>query len=283
MKFALMYNSAFLGSDPAVVVAVAQHAEACGFESFVAPEHVAMPVDASLGGFPIQPDLPILDPIELLTFVAAHTRRLLLGTGVLLLPHHHPVPLAKRLATLDVLSGGRLRLLTVGVGSLPGEAAGAGIDFRSRGRRADEAIDVLRLLWDGGSDGVSHHGEFFDFEGLLSYPKPTARLPLHVGGSSPAAARRAGRVGDGYFVGGRLTPDQRAGQLDLMRRTAAEAGRDPGALEVTRFGSLDMTVSDAEEMAARGGVTRFVVSPASPDVTQMRDQLSAFAERFGLR
>jgi probable F420-dependent oxidoreductase len=282
MTFGLLYNTGFTGTDPAKLVAVAQHAEACGFESFWAPEHVALPVDAKLGGYPFPVEIPILDPIETLTFVAAHTQRLLLATGVLLLPHHHPVPLAKRLATLDVLSGGRL-LVGVGVGALPGEAAGAGIDFSTRGRRADEAIAVLRLLWEGGADGVSHHGEFFDFEGLVSFPKPTGRLPIHIGGSSPAAARRAGRAGDGYFIGGRLTPDQRAEQLDLMRRTAVEAGRAPDALQVTRFGAIDMNPQDAAEMARGEEGIRFVVSPSSTGLEEIRAQLSAFAERFGLR
>ncbi len=101
--------------------------------------------------------------------------------------------LAKRLATLDVLAKGRMRLLTVGVGSLPGEAQAGGVDFASRGRRADEAIDVLRLLWSGDESGVSFDGEFFSFSDLCSFPKPVGggTLPVHIGGSSQAAARRA--------------------------------------------------------------------------------------------
>ncbi|HXL90868.1 MAG TPA: LLM class flavin-dependent oxidoreductase [Streptosporangiaceae bacterium] len=132
-----------------------------------------------------------------------------------------------------------MRLLTVGVGALPGEAQAMGVDFTARGRRADEAIDGLRLLWAGDEHGVSYSGEFFSFTSLCSFPKPwnTTTLPVHVGGSSPAAARRAGRRGDGYFPGGRLTAAQRASQVELMRAAAAEAGRDPAALEYTRWGS----------------------------------------------
>src|ERR1700736_4743241 len=192
----------------------------------------------------IPPSLPIADPLECLSFVAAATERLLLGTAVLLVPYHHPVVLAKRLATLDVLSKGRMRLLTVGVGALPGEAMAAGVDFATRGRRADEAIDVLRLLWSGDENGVSFDGEFFSFTNLCSFPKPLAPLPIHVGGSSRAAARRAGLRGDGYFPGGRLTAPERASQLDLMRTTAQAEGRDAGALEYTRWGSIDMTEAD---------------------------------------
>jgi alkanesulfonate monooxygenase SsuD/methylene tetrahydromethanopterin reductase-like flavin-dependent oxidoreductase (luciferase family) len=99
------------------------------------------------------------------------TRRILLGTAVLVLPYH-PVVLAKRLATLDVLSKGRMRLLTVGVGTRPGEARAVGVGFGTRGRRADEAIDVLRLLWAGDEDGVSFEGEFFAFDNVCCFPKP---------------------------------------------------------------------------------------------------------------
>jgi probable F420-dependent oxidoreductase len=227
MKFALMYNTGFLGTDPDQMIAVARHAEQCGFESFYTPEHIALYPGASVGPAVFPAATPIADPLECLAFVAAATERILLGTGVLLLPYHQPVVLAKRLATLDVLSKGRMRLLTVGVGALPGEAMAGGVDFATRGRRADEAIDVLRLLWDGDENGVSFDGAFYSFTGLCSFPKPLGRLPIHVGGSSPAAARRAGLRGDGYFPGGGLTEAERAAQVDLMLQTARAAGRAP--------------------------------------------------------
>ena len=102
--------------------------------------------------------------------MAAATERILLGTAVLLLPYYHPVLLAKQLATIDVLSEGRMRLLTIGLGSLPGEAEAVGVNFAARGRRADEAISVLRLLWAGDETGVSFDGEFFSFRNLCSFP-----------------------------------------------------------------------------------------------------------------
>jgi probable F420-dependent oxidoreductase len=278
VKFGLSYNTGFYGTDPDQMIAVARHAEECGFESFYVPEHIALYPGAMLGQAAISPSVPIADPLECLSFVAAATGRILLGTGVLLVPYHQPVLLAKRLATIDVLSKGRMRLLTVGVGALPGEAQAGGVDYATRGRRADEAIDVLRLLWSGDENGVSFHGEFFSFTDLCSFPKPLGRLPVHIGGSSPAAARRAGLRGDGYFPGGRLTVAERASQLDLMRETARAAGRDADALEVTRWGSIDMTKSDVDDHAAQG-TTRLVVGPASADLAEQRDQLSAFAER----
>jgi probable F420-dependent oxidoreductase len=282
MKFGLSYNTGLYGTDPDQMTAVARHAEQCGFESFYFPEHIALYPGAAIGPVAFPAATPIADPLQCLGFVAAVTDRILLGTGVLLLPYHHPVALAKRLATLDVLSKGRMGLLTVGVGSLPGEAMAAGVDFATRGRRADEAIDVLRRLWAGDEHGVSFDGEFFSFTSLTSFPKPLApTLPIHVGGSSRAAARRAGLRGDGYFQGGRLTAAERAAQLDLMRETARAAGRDPSALEVTRWGSIDMTPDDVAAHAANG-TTRLVVGPAATDVAGQRDEVSAFADRLDL-
>jgi len=282
MKFGLIYNTGYYGTDPDQLIAAARHAEACGFESFYVTEHIALYPGATVGPVTIPASLPIADPLECLSFVAAATERILLGTAVLLVPYHQPVILAKRLATLDVLSKGRMRLLTVGVGALPGEAAAAGVDFATRGRRADEAIDVLRLLWSGDEDGVSFDGEFFSFTRLCSFPKPLAPVPVHIGGSSLAAARRAGLRGDGYFPGGRLTVQERAGQLEEMRATARAAGRDPGALEYTRWGSIDMTADDVAAHAANG-TTRLAVPPASADEAGQREEISAFADRLKLR
>ncbi len=282
MKFGLIYNTGYYGTDPDQLIAAARHAEACGFESFYVPEHIALYPGATVGPVVFPASTPIADPLECLSFVAAATERILLGTGVLLVPYHQPVILAKRLATLDVLSKGRMRLLTVGVGALPGEAMAAGVDFATRGRRADEAIDVLRLLWSGDENGVSFDGEFFSFTRLCSFPKPLAPLPIHVGGSSRAAARRAGQRGDGYFPGGQLTAPERASQLEEMRATARAAGRDPSALEYTRWGSIDMTAGDVAAHAANG-TTRLVVPPASADEAGQQDEISAFADRLRLR
>lgn len=176
-----------------------------------------------------------------------------------------------------------MRLLTVGLGTLPREAEAVGVDFTTRGRRTDEAIDVMRLLWSGGEDGVSFDGEFFSFDNVCSFPKPhgVTELPIHIGGSSLAAARRAGRHGDGYFPGGSLTPDERAHQWDVARSAATETGRDPDGLEYTRWGSIDMSVEQVEALAAQG-VTRIVVGPISAELDGQRDEMSAFAKRFAL-
>jgi probable F420-dependent oxidoreductase len=283
MKFAISYSPPYHGVDPDVIAAYAQHAEACGFEGFYLPEHVVLFPGATIGEWDMPPSLAYPDPLDILAYVAGVTSRILLGTGVLLLPYHHPVILAKRLATIDVLSRGRMRLLTVGLGAIPGEAAAVGVDFASRGRRADEAIDLMRLLWAGGEEGVSYQGEFFTADRLVSFPKPyqADTLPIHVGGSSRAAARRAGRRGDGYYPGGMLLPDERAIQLKIALDEAAKAGRDPDAFEYTRPGSIDLTPERAEKLAPQG-ITRIVVGSPSTDPAEQRDQMSAFAERFGL-
>ncbi|HEX9096018.1 MAG TPA: TIGR03619 family F420-dependent LLM class oxidoreductase [Candidatus Dormibacteraeota bacterium] len=283
MKFGIQYNSAYYGVDPDVMVGYARHAEDCGFESILIPEHVVLYPGATLGTTPIDPSLSLLDPLACLGFIAATTERIILGTAVLQLPYHHPVTLAKRLATIDVLSKGRMRLLTIGLGSLPGESVALGIDHATRGRRADEVIDVMRLLWSGDATGVSFSGEFFTFSKLVSFPKPhhARTLPIHVAGSSRAAARRAGLRGDGYFAGGRVGSQERALQLDLMRTTAREAGRDPDRLELTRWGSIEMSEDDVETLAA-AGTTRVVVSATSADPQAQREEISAFAARLKL-
>ncbi|RBQ18654.1 LLM class F420-dependent oxidoreductase [Spongiactinospora rosea] len=283
MKFGISYSTPYYGVDPEKMTNFAKLAEECGFESLYVPEHIVLHPGATVGAFELPPALPYADPLDCLTFMAAATERILLGTAVLLLPYHHPVTLAKRLATIDVLSKGRMRLLTVGLGSLPREAQAMGVDFARRGRRAEEAIRVLRALWAGGEQGADHDGEFFSFEAVCSFPKPfgVTTLPVHVGGSSQAAARRAGRLGDGFFPGGALTAEERAVQWELARSSAAEAGRDPDTLEYTRFGSLDMPVERVQELAGQG-VTRVVVSTAATEPDDQRRELSDFAQRFGL-
>jgi probable F420-dependent oxidoreductase len=281
--FALNYSTSFFGADPDRLVKVARCAEQSGFDALYVPEHVAMYPGADIGGFQIPPATPFPDPLDVLTYVAAGTERLLLGTAVLLLPYHHPVGLAKRLATIDVLSHGRMRLLTIGVGALPGEAAAVGVDYRTRGRRADEAIDVLRRLWAENEDGATFHGEFFDLDNVFTYPKPLAEggLPIHVAGSSPAAARRAGRSGDGWMPGGRLDEEERKSLWELVRTTAREAGRDPDAIAYVRTGSTE-TSAEYVECLAGEGVTRIMIGVPSGEPDEQCAELEAFAERFGL-
>lgn len=276
-------------ADPVWMAAFARHLEYCGYESIVAVEHTVLmtrydsvyPYDPS-GRVELAADCPVPDPLDLLAFLAGQTTTLGLATGVLVLPNHHPVVLAKRAATVDALSGGRLRLC-VGVGWLREEVQACGADFDSRGRRADEQIAVLRGLWDGDADGVSHHGEFFDFDHAMSYPKPVGRVPIHIGGHSRAAARRAGRVGDGLQPLG-VAGEGLADLVSVMRSAAEESGRDPESLELS-LGHL-VTKIDAERAGrlADAGADRLVLAmPPVTGVGEAKDLLSACAQRLGLQ
>jgi probable F420-dependent oxidoreductase len=282
--------AAGITADPQWMAAFARHLEVCGFESIVVVEHTVLatrydsvyPYDAS-GRVELEPDCPVPDPLDLLSFLAAHTQRLGLATGVLVLPNHHPVVLAKRAATVDVLSGGRLRLC-VGVGWLKEEIEACGVDFASRGRRVDEQLKVLRALWDRQPDGVTHHGEFFRFDHVVCSPKPVdgQRLPVHIGGHSKAAARRAGRLGDGFQPLG-VAGAQLEELLTLMRDEALTAGRDPADIELTLGHSVTKIDAERAQRLATQGADRIVLAmPPIADLDQAKDALSDCAQRLAL-
>lgn len=282
-------------SDPEWLVEFAQHVETCGFEGIVMVEHPVMIADysskypyAPSGRVELAPDCELPDPLDTLAFLAAHTTTLKLATGVLVLPAQHPVVLAKRLATVDRLSKGRLRV-GVGVGWMAEEIEAVGVDFGARGRRADEQIEVIRKLWSGGpgvdgDQGVDHEGEFFSFRSAVSRPLPVQAggVPIHIGGHSKPAARRAGRLGDGLAPLG-VAGDELAGLLSLMRESAEKAGRDPKRLEVT-LGHLvsKINLERAESMASRGATRINLAVTPTDDLSLLKDELSECAERLGL-
>jgi probable F420-dependent oxidoreductase len=277
-------------ANPRWMAAFARHLEACGFESIVAVEHTVLatrydsvyPYDPS-GRVELAADCPVPDPLDLLSYLAGHTGRLGLATGVLVLPNHHPVVLAKRAATVDALSGGRLRLC-VGVGWLREEIEACGTEFESRGRRADEQLAVLRALWDDRPEGVTHRGEFFQFENVVCSPKPVAgqNLSVHIGGHSKAAARRAGRFGDGFQPLG-VTGAQLGALLTLMRDEASAAGRNLADIEVSLGHSVTKIDAErAEKLTAQGADRLVLAMPPITDLEQAKDELSACAQRLAL-
>ena len=277
-------------ADPDFMVGFARHAEALGFESIVAVEHPLViggyrsryPY-AESGRMPLPDDCLIPDPIDLLAFVAGATTTIGLATGVLVLPAHHPVTLAKRLATLDVLSKGRLRLC-IGVGWLREELEACGVDFATRGRRTDECIDVLRLLWaDSGEAGARHDGEFFRFADAHSYPKPArpGGVPIHVGGHSPASIRRAARRGDGWVPLG-VEGDELVEAMSSLRREAEGLGRDPADIELTLGAVASKTTRDTVEELAALGARRISLASTKREHPAACDELSALADRAGL-
>jgi probable F420-dependent oxidoreductase len=278
-------------ADPDWMTGFARHAEACGFESVVLVEHAVVISDyestypyASSGKMPLPDDCRIPDPLDLMAYLAAVTDRITLATGVLVAPNHPPVVLAKRIATVDVLSGGRVRMC-LGVGWMDEELAATGADPRTRGRRTDETIAALRALWaDAGPAGADFDGEFVSFHHAHSFPKPVrpGGVPLHIGGHSEAAARRAGRLGDGFQPLG-LAGDVLTTRLAQMREAAEAAGRDAAAIELSLSGYLPTLTEDEVATAEAAGATRLVASTSmSGDLSEIHDELSAFAERFGL-
>jgi probable F420-dependent oxidoreductase len=272
-------------ADPEWMVAFARHAEAVGFESLYVVEHVAVPAGyderypyARSGRMPLPVDCNIPDPLELLAFLAGVTERIVLATGILVAPEHHPLQLAKRLATVDVVSAGRMRL-GVGVGWMREELEALGIDFATRGARTDELIEALRVVWT--DDEPTFHGRFFSFERAVSRPRPVQAggVPIHVGGHSRAAARRAGRMGDGFQPLG-LDDEALTDRLAAVRAAAEEAGRDSAAIELSLGGVLGVTDAAAIAAAEAAGATRMVISTAQADLAELTDALSAFGAEF---
>lgn len=278
-------------ADPEWISALAQHVEACGFESIVAVEHTVVVRDytstypyAESGKMEPADTCDIPDPLDLLSFLAARTSTLGLATGVLVLPNHHPVVLAKRLATIDALSGGRLRICA-GLGWMREEIEACGTDFDTRARRSEEQIQLMRELWAGDAEGVDHSGRFFDVHGALSYPKPAQpRGPgIHIGGHSAAAARRAGRVGDGLQPLG-VSGDALRGLVTQMRDEAERCGRDPDELGLSLGHVASRITADKAERLGELGADRIVLATSeSADLALVQDELSACAERLGLR
>ena len=269
----------------------ATHIEQLGFESIVVVEHPLVVGEytsrypyAPSGRMPLPDACAIPDPIDTLAFLAGVTTTLGLATGVVVLPAHHPVVMAKRVATVDRLAKGRVRLC-IGVGWMREELEACGTDFASRGRRTDECIDVMRALWaESEPEGASFHGEFFSFAHAHSHPKPHAPtgVPIHIGGHSRQSIRRAARRGDGWqplgLWGAEL--DTAVGQL---RRELETVGRDQGALELTVSAmATQATPATIDELRAVG-VDRMVVTCAEADLEAAKDDMWAVADRLEMR
>jgi probable F420-dependent oxidoreductase len=284
LKWGIVFSSTGF-PDPDAAIALAQTAEEVGFESLWAPEHVVMSRAADATPYRGMPDGKmdrlarrggIPDPLTWLAFVASATTTIRLGTNVLILPEHQPTVLAKTAATLDHLSRGRL-MLGIGVGELPEEYEACGMDFTNRGKRMDEYIDAIRMLWR--EDVATFKGDHVQFDQMECRPWPVRRaIPLHIGGSSPAAIRRAATVGDGYFpfvFPGEDIKVALPALIEQVKGKAKEQGRDPDALEITSGGAR--TVEDARWYASVG-VHRIGVAVRAKTIPDMRDELRRFAD-----
>ena len=261
---------------PETAAKVARAAEAAGFESVWTGEHVVLP-DPQAPPSPAAPRHPMLDPAVSLAFLAAHTARLRLATGIIILPQRNPVVLAKELASVDVLSRGRL-ICGVAAGYLKPEFDAVGARFDDRGARTDEYIDVLRALWT--EEKPSFAGKTVRFSGIDAHPRPVQKPhpPLVVGGTSPAALRRAVTRGNGWYG---FLRDLDTAQADLagLARASREAAR-PAAL-----GALEITITPPPRLdldAARRyqdlGVDRLALLPHARDEASILRWLDETAE-----
>ena len=271
--------------DAQALVGLAVRTEELGFDSVWVHDHVfnVGHVFDRIGG------RPYYEPLTLLSFVAARTTRVRLGTSVLVLPYHNPIRLAKTAATLDVLSGGRL-ILGVGVGSIEQEALAMGSPFAERGAVSDEAIAVMRTLWT--QEDPRFDGKYSRFSGMKFSPKPVQRpsIPLVIGGISPAAIRRAARLGDGWQPLG-LSPEALGQSMASLREQALTHGRDVAKIPVSITLGLEAPASrrrhalgkDPAEIVRNAkayadlGVDTLVISANTSDPREARSALEMLA------
>jgi probable F420-dependent oxidoreductase len=271
--------------------AIGQAAESAGFDSIWTFEHVVVPVDyqsrypyAKGGRAPMLEDVDLPDPLIWLAWVGAHTTDLLLGTGILILPQRSPVVLAKTVASLDHLSAGRVRL-GIGVGWLEEEFDAIGVPFARRGKRTDEYIEAMRALWS--QDDATFDGEFVSFTNCRSRPAPpNGTTHITIGGHSEVSAKRAGRLGDGFFPavdaqvyaegGSAAALDRLEHLITLARRTAEDHDRDPGVLEVSVNWGRAPSPEAMDRMRALG-VKRVAVFPTSGDPANLDEPFAELA------
>jgi probable F420-dependent oxidoreductase len=256
MKLGLYGINLGLCADPEVAGAVARAAEEAGFESLWTAEHVVLP-DPQVPPSPVPANTRFLDPAVSLAHVAAHTRTIRLATGIIILPQRNPVVLAKELASVDVLSGGRL-IFGIGAGYLQPEFEAIGAPFEDRGQCTDEHIEAIRALWT--QDSPRFEGHFVSFGGIDAQPRPVQKPhpPIVVGGLSRPALRRAVRQGNGWY-GFALDLDSTSRCVERLRAARQQVERPPelGGLEisVTPSGPLD---ADAVRRFQDLGVERLV-------------------------
>jgi probable F420-dependent oxidoreductase len=263
---------------PSLWVEATREADRLGYESVWMPEHLVIPMamtDSPHDGEdhpPIPANVPVFDALSYLGFLAGQTEQIHFGTQVYNIGLRHPFVVARAVATLDIISGGRLEF-GIGASWLRAEWEAVGLDFDTRGRRVDESIGVCQRLW---SDSViEHHGEFFDFDPVMFEPKPAQAPRLHIGGDGPAALRRAATVGDGW-----IPMNHTVEQITVDARRIAqlrEAAGRPGAVEITLAGGGN----DGDELRrwADLGIGRALVKPWASTKGAL-DGIRRFAEEL---
>ncbi len=283
MNFGLFFANAGPFSVPATFEALVRSADETGIESIWTVEHVVVPVGyesrypySEDGRMPGPESAPIPDPLVALSYAAAISKRIRLATGIVILPQRHPVYVAKEFASLDVLSGGRA-ILGVGIGWLEEEFRVLDVPFRERAARTEESVRAIRTLWK--DEPEAFDGRFYRWGPVQSNPKPVQKpgVPIVVGGHVEGAARRAARVGDGFFPALGEIPRLK-GLLDAMGDECGKLGRDPSEIEITCTCPPNPDV-DTVRRYEDLGVSRLVIGPPGYDPEGLRKGLGEFAEK----
>lgn len=230
MKFGLFACNMGPCAEPQTAARVARAAEDAGFESLWVGEHVVLP-DPQAPPSPLPPHAPMLDPVVALTYLAAHTKTVRLGTGIIILPQRSPLVLAKELASLDVLSGGRLTF-GIGIGYLKAEFDAIGASFEHKGARSEEYLKAMLAIWT--MEKPAFEGRFVSFANVQAKPVPVQKPHPEIvfGGNTPAAYDRAARLADGWY-GFALDVDKTKAAIDGVRAACRKRGRAESALEIS--------------------------------------------------
>ena len=275
MKFGLFGINMGACSNPDTAARVAQAAEAAGFESVWTGEHVVLP-DPQVPPSPLPPHSPLLDPAVALAFVAAHTKTIKLGTGIIILPQRNPLVLAKELASVDVVSGGRL-IFGLGIGYLKPEFDALGIPFDHKGPRSVEYLQAMQAVWT--QEKPAYQGRFVSFSGIQALPQPVQKPypPVVIGGHTPEAFRRAVQYGNGWY-GFALDLDATAKCLAGLK-AAAQAVSRPNSL-----GELEISITpgpgldpDMAKRYAELGVQRLIPFRRAKTESELLDFVSQTA------
>lgn len=280
-----------VGLRPDDYITVCQKADTLGYDLLMAADHLAPPLNlpstypySATGEPPFTPTSPWLDPIVVLSYMAAATKRIKLATSIYILPLRHPISTARAAATLDLLSGGRL-LLGAGTGWLREEFEAVDQGFDDRGKRTDEIVEIMKRLWT--ETTVEHRGEHYSFGPMSFEPKPVQKphLPIHFGGETKVALRRAARLGDGWLGMGH-SPESAQGVVRQLTELRREYGREKESFEITVQSATVPTVEDLQRFAEAGvHRVRAAVWGRGPGVTvtEMVAALERFAEQVMAR
>jgi probable F420-dependent oxidoreductase len=283
MKFGIMFANVGPFADPALFAHLVTTADACGIESIWTVEHVFVPRGyesqypyAEGGKMPGPEDSPIPDPFVALAYAAAITKNIRLATGVLILPQRHPAYVAKEVASIDVLSNGRVTL-GIGVGWLQEEFQSLGMSFEDRASRTRESVEAMRSLWSPGPS--TYQGRHFRWSNVESNPKPVqgANVPIVVGGHSDISAKRAARYGNGYFPG-RGNAARMRELLGILKDECGKVGRNPGDIEIT--GGMMQPDADVIARHEEMGFSRMLMPPPGWDRDGISRGFEAFAKAF---